>query len=107
MFFFEKDLSAVQLDQKTERTIKAHGGSLIASEMHFAPGGVGVRHRHPHEQFVYVLEGEAEFALGDKSRRICKGDSIYIAPGIPHSVVALTDFKALDMFCPQREDFLA
>ncbi|WP_304226348.1 cupin domain-containing protein [Gracilinema caldarium] len=106
MFFFNKDLKALRLDEKSERTIKARGGSLMASEMHFAPGGVGALHSHPHEQIVYVLEGEADFTLGDETRRIAQGDSIYVAPHVVHGVVALTEFRALDVFCPQREDFL-
>jgi quercetin dioxygenase-like cupin family protein len=106
MFFFEKDLQSVKLDAKSERTIKAYGGTLMASEMHFAPGGVGALHSHPHEQIVYVLEGEADFTLGNETRRISRGDSIYVAPNVIHGVVAVTEFKALDIFSPQREDFL-
>ncbi|MEW6565533.1 MAG: cupin domain-containing protein [Spirochaetota bacterium] len=106
MFFFNKELKSVQLDEKSERTIKARGGSLMASEMHFLPGGVGAMHSHPHEQIVYVLEGEADFTLGNETRRIGPGDSIYIAPNVIHGVVAITHFRALDIFSPQREDFL-
>jgi len=106
MFFFEKDLKPMKLDEKSTRTVKAHGGSLMASEMHFLAGGIGALHSHPHEQIVYVLEGEADFTLGNETRRIAKGDSIYIAPDVVHGVVAITEFKALDIFSPQREDFL-
>lgn len=106
MFFFAKDVKPVRLDEKSERTIKAHGGSLMVSEMHFAPGGEGALHHHPHEQIVYVLEGEADFTLGNETRRISKGDSIYVEPDVIHGVLAITEFRALDLFCPQREDFL-
>ncbi len=106
MFFFQKELKSVQVDETSERTIKARGGSLMASEMHFAPGGVGALHSHPHEQIVYVLEGEADFTLGSETRRIRQGDSVYVAPDVIHGVVAITEFRALDVFCPQRDDFL-
>jgi quercetin dioxygenase-like cupin family protein len=106
MFFFEKDLKSVQIDEKSTRTIKAHGGTLMASEMHFLAGGIGAIHSHPHEQIVYVLEKEAEFTLGNETRRIGKGDSIYVAPNVVHGVIAITEFNALDIFSPQREDFL-
>lgn len=106
MFFFNRDMTAKRLDAASERTIKAHGGGLMASEMRFAPGGVGALHSHPHEQIVYVLEGEADFTLAGETRRIGPGDTVYVGANLVHGVVAATEFRALDVFSPQREDFL-
>jgi len=106
MFFFAKELETKQLDPKSERTIKAHGGGLLASEMLFAAGGVGALHSHPHEQIMYVISGEGDFTLEGETRRVRAGDSVYIAPNLTHGVVAVTEFRALDVFSPQREDFL-
>ncbi len=105
-FFFAKDMKAKQLDPKSDRTIKARGGALMASEMHFAPGGVGAMHEHPHEQIIYVLDGELDFTMGDETFRVRKGDSLYAPPNVRHGCVAVTDSHVLDVFSPQREDFL-
>ena len=107
MFFFAKDMKVVPVDATSDRTIKARGGSLMASEMRFSAGGVGAMHKHPHEQVVYVLEGEADFTLGSETRRIGPGDTVYVEPNLTHGLVALTEFRALDVFTPQRQDFLS
>lgn len=105
-FFFDKDLSRKQLDPKSVRTIKARGGVLMASEMSFKAGGIGAIHDHPHEQIVYVLEGEMDFTLGEDTKRVRAGDSVYVPSGLRHGAVAITDARLLDIFTPQREDFL-
>lgn len=106
MFFFEKSLEKKRLDACSERTIKAHGGKLMAVEVHFDAGGIGAMHSHPHEQLVYILEGEADFTIAGETQRVRKGDSIYIEPDIEHGVKAISEFRALDVFSPQRDDFL-
>jgi len=106
MFFFAADMKTQRLDASSERTIKARGGSLMASEVCFAPGGVGAMHSHPHEQIVYVLSGEADFTLGAETKRVASGDTVYVAPNLIHGLVARTELKLLDVFTPQREDFL-
>jgi len=106
MFFFARDMHTEPVDATSVRTIKAHGGALMASEMEFAAGGVGALHSHPHEQIVYVLEGEADFTLDGQTRRVSAGDTVYVAPNLVHGVVAVTRFRALDVFTPQRADFL-
>ena len=37
---------------------------------------------------------------------LVKGDSYYAKPYVPHGVIALEEGKLLDVFTPQREDFL-
>jgi len=106
MFYFARDMKTSKIDATSDRTIKAHDGSLMASEMRFAPGGVGAMHQHPHEQIVYVLTGEADFTLGAETQRIGVGDTVYVPPNLVHGLVAVTEFRALDVFTPQREDFL-
>jgi len=107
MFFFNDQMETRRIDATSVRTIKAHGGALLASEMAFAAGGIGALHSHPHEQIVYVLEGEADFTLDGQIRRVKPGDTVYVAPNLVHGVVAVTEFRALDVFTPQREDFLS
>ncbi|GAB1482088.1 cupin domain-containing protein [Treponema sp.] len=106
MFFLASEMTTKQIDATSQRTIKALGGTMMISEMTFEKGGVGAMHSHPHEQVMYVLEGEADFTIGDETRRVKAGDSAYLAPNLVHGVVAVTKFRALDVFTPQREDFL-
>lgn len=64
-----------------------------------------VQHWHVHDckfQFVYVLNGWAEFEYaGEGVRRIEKGDCINQRPGIPHREIACSkDFEVLEIVSP-------
>jgi mannose-6-phosphate isomerase-like protein (cupin superfamily) len=64
-----------------------------------------VQHWHVHDckfQFVYVLNGWAEFEYaGEGVRRIQKGDCINQRPGIPHREIACSkDFEVLEIVSP-------
>ena len=78
----------------------------MAVEVSFQKGSIGEVHAHPHEQVSYVLKGSFEFELDGKKEIIKAGDSYYVLPGLMHGVVALEDSVILDIFTPQREDFL-
>lgn len=88
------------------RRILARGGQLMGVKADFAKGAVGEAHRHPHEQISYILAGSFEFEMDGKKYILHQGDTYYVAPGVLHGAVALEDSSILDLFTPQREDFL-
>ena len=88
------------------RKILARGGKLMMVEVCFEKGGIGVVHTHPHEQISYVHKGSFEFELDGKKEIVRAGDTIYVPSNIPHGVVALEESVIVDIFTPQREDFL-
>ena len=106
MIFFDEKIESVDLGGGVTRKIKAHGGTLLMAEVCFKKGAVGAVHTHPHEQVCYVAEGSFEYEEDGKKSIISKGDSYYVGPNVPHGVVALEDGMLLDIFTPQREDFL-
>ena len=79
---------------------------MMSVEVTFEAGAVGAVHTHPHEQISYVAEGRFEFTMNGETTVIEKGDSYYVAPNVPHGVTALTAGVLIDIFTPQREDFL-
>lgn len=88
------------------RRILAHGGKMMGVEASFERGAVGEAHRHPHEQFSYVLSGSFMYEAEGKTYTLHQGDSYYVAPDELHGATALEDAVILDIFTPQREDFL-
>lgn len=106
MFIKSNDVNTVKMAEGVERKVLSHGGSLMSVEVSFKKGGVGTLHSHMHEQISYVIEGSFKFTLGQDKQIITVGDSCYIAPDVMHGVVALEDSKLIDVFSPQREDFL-
>lgn len=79
---------------------------LMLSDVWLEPHSVVSEHSHPHEQMGLVLEGRAEFHIGDESRVLGPGDMYRIPGGIRHRVVALdARVRALDVFHPPREEY--
>lgn len=88
------------------RKILARGGKLMMVEVCFEKGGIGEVHTHLHEQVSYIIKGAFEFELEGKKEIVRAGDTIYVPSDVLHGVVALEDSIIIDIFTPQREDFL-
>lgn len=99
-------VASSNVGEGVDRKIIARGGKMMAVEVTFKKGGVGTVHAHPHEQISYILKGSFEFELEGKKYILKEGDSYYVAPNLMHGAVALEDSMILDLFTPQREDFL-
>lgn len=82
------------------------GERMMFSFVDLAPGSVVPPHSHPHEQMGLVLEGEFDLTIGNETRTVRVGDS-YCAPGgVTHSVkTGPRGARALDVFCPVREEY--
>jgi quercetin dioxygenase-like cupin family protein len=53
---------------------------------------------------IEVLSGECDFSLSGKPRKLKPGDLLYMPPGAPHAVKALTQFSMLlTLFKPDGE----
>lgn len=89
-----------------ERKIRARGGRMMMVEVFFKAGGIGAEHRHPHEQLTYCLSGEFVFNVEGETRTVRAGDSLYVPASALHGTTCVADGRLLDMFTPQREDFL-
>jgi quercetin dioxygenase-like cupin family protein len=82
---------------------------LILGE--FATGGVvlsreskGRLHRQPnHEEMLLVVDGEADFRVGDEVRRVRNSDLVFIPRNALHGTVATItpSFAFLSIFAPQ------
>ena len=106
MFFYKNDCELTDLGGGVSRRILAEDEKMMAVEVSFKKGAVGAMHTHPHVQISYVLEGKFEATIGDEKKIIGVGDTYYTVPDIPHGVVCLEKGKLLDIFTPEREDFL-
>ena len=67
---------------------------------------MGALHSHPHEQVGYVVSGSVDLTFDGQVQTLKAGDSYYVPSGIVHGVLALEDTVIVDVFTPQREDFL-
>ncbi len=106
MFIFHKDTTLEDLGNGVTRRILAHDGKMMAVEVNFAAGAVGPMHNHPHEQLTYVLSGEFEFTIGEETRVVSAGDTLYKRPGLCHGCVCLQPGTLLDTLLPFAKIFL-
>jgi quercetin dioxygenase-like cupin family protein len=88
------------------RKLRARGGGLMMVEVFFEAGAVGAEHRHPHEQVSYCLAGEFQFSLEGTTTTLRPGDSVYLPASALHGARCVAAGSLLDIFTPQREDFL-
>ena len=106
MFFEYEKMKKTDLGGGLSRRVLAHGEAMMAVEVSFEKGAIGAVHSHPHVQISYVLEGEFEATLGNETKIIRKGDTYYTTPDLPHGVVCKKRGVLLDIFTPERSDFL-
>ncbi len=82
------------------------GQAMMMSLVEMEPHAVVEPHSHPHEQVGLLLEGEAEFFIGEERRVLRPGQMWKIPGGVVHKVVAGDQpVKALDIFNPIRDDY--
>jgi len=94
-----------KLNATTSRQV-IHGEKITVAKMHLKKGCVVPEHKHHNEQLSVVEQGSLRFKLGDAEQVLGPGDVLRIPPNVPHSVVALEDSIAVDLFSPPREDWI-
>ena len=105
-FFFDRDIDAKVLGPKNRRKILAHNKDLMACHLYFDAGGIGTPHKHPHTQIALILSGRFEFTLDGDTAVMTAGDTVYIPGNVEHSLVFLEKGELIDIFTPEREDFI-
>ncbi len=98
------DIKLEELGNGVSRKILAHDSNMMIVEVNFLKDAIGAVHTHENDS--YVLKGSFEVNIEDEKEIIKAGDTFYIKPNAPHGVVAQEDSTILDVFTPQRKDFL-
>lgn len=106
MFFEYDKIEKINLGKGVSRKILAHSKNIMSVEVTFKKGSIGDIHSHEHEQISYVLKGKFKVTIGSEEKIISEGDTYYTSPNEEHGVVALEDGVLLDVFTPERKDFL-
>ena len=104
---FDK-LTSVAEEQITEkigrRVISGKQGTLVYWRM--KAGAHAATHKHPHEQFVWLIKGTIRLRIGAVERTIKPGEIAVIPGGVEHEAFFPEDTEVIDFFAPVREDFL-
>nr|MBK5236114.1 cupin domain-containing protein [Clostridium sp.] len=100
------DVILNELGKGVSRKVLSHVSNMMMVEVNFIKGAVGEIHEHVNEQISYIIKGSFELTVGGKKELVKAGDTFYIKPSELHGVLALEDSTILDVFTPQRDDFL-
>lgn len=82
-----------------------HGVNCTLGYVNLNAGSSIPEHHHIHEQITFIVEGELDMVIGGKKILLTTGHVYVIPPDIPHSAVAKTDCRVIDVFSPVREDY--
>jgi len=82
-----------------------HGKGLTLGYVEIKAGNKLPEHHHVHEQITFIIEGHLDMMIGGKSCSLTAGMYYVIPSNVPHSAIAKTDCKAIDVFNPVREDY--
>ncbi len=88
----------------------AIGEKSMVTKMNYIKGNFATTHQHPHEQCGYVISGEYRLKVEIPEENIDillhAGDSYAIPENTPHSFEVIEGGEVVDVFTPQREDYL-
>lgn len=82
-----------------------HAENLTVARIYLAKGAVVPEHRHVNEQITMLQSGRLRFLVGGRDIVVEAGQALVLEPGVPHSVEALEDSLAIDLFSPARDDW--
>jgi quercetin dioxygenase-like cupin family protein len=99
------DVVPVEALPGIKRRTLCWGAHTLVAEFEIAAGAVIPEHSHPHEQSGYVVKGRLIFSSGGVSKELRAGDGYSFPGGVAHSVTALEDSIAVDVFSPVREEY--
>lgn len=87
------------------KTFTGEGATLALHRIQ--PGHELRPHAHHYEQIVYMLDGEADFHVGDDVHHLKPGGLLVIPPDVVHyiEVTGTRPALELDVFTPKRPEY--
>ena len=86
-----------------------HTDSMTIAKVYLKAGCDVPEHHHPNEQVSIIYEGALKFKFAPDGKEVIvrAGQSVQIPAGLPHGAIALEDTVGLDIFSPQRQDWIS
>ena len=94
-----------QITNKIGRRVISGRGTMVYWRM--KAGAHAAAHKHPQEQFVWVIRGAIRLRIATEERTIEPGDIAVIPGGVEHEAFFPEETEVIDFFAPLREDFLS
>ena len=88
------------------RKVRAHGDNVMLCELTFQKGSEGSPHTHVHEQISFVVSGLFSYTIEGETWTLAPGDSVLVPSNALHGCKCLESGILIDVFTPERKDFL-
>ena len=105
-FIFGDDLVWETVGEGLKRKIMGYDDKIMLVKVDFQVGAIGSLHEHHHSQVTYVESGAFDFTIGDVTKMVTGGDTVYIPPHVMHGAICTEAGVLIDVFSPMREDFM-
>lgn len=105
-FLLDENQEWESVGEGVKRKIMGYDDKIMLVKVMFDKGGIGYKHEHHHSQVTYVESGSFDFSIGDITKTVKGGDTVYIPPHVLHGAVCTEAGILIDVFSPIREDFM-
>ena len=99
------DIAREQMNHLITRQM-FHADRITMSRLELRQGASVPMHSHPNEQISMIIAGALQFEVGRTQVVVRAGEMLQIPGDVPHSVLAIEDAVAIDIFSPVREDWI-
>ena len=100
-----KDVPPVEMLPGIYRHTLVHDDKVMLVYFDLRKGADLPMHSHPHTQMGYVVKGQLDFHIYDKTYRLKAGDSYHAPSGVEHAATVIEDCVVIDVFNPARDDY--
>jgi quercetin dioxygenase-like cupin family protein len=83
-----------------------HSDRMTVARLQLAKGCVVPAHSHDNEQITTIEKGRVRCIVSGEERILTAGQMVRFPSNATHSVEALEDSVAVDLFSPRREDWI-
>lgn len=104
MICYHEKTGKIDFDEGVLLQILGAGQNMNVLHWNMADKSVVALHKHPEEQFGYVIEGGFEIRMEGQTFILKAGDAYFIPPNVEHSFVAIGETEAIDVFSPIKEE---
>lgn len=104
MFCYHNEIEKKDLGKGVIFQYLGKGQNMNVFHWNMAAGSVVDLHKHPEEQFGYVIKGGFEIELEGKKYILKQGDAYFIPSDALHSFVAIGETEAIDVFAPVKKE---
>lgn len=99
------DITVEQMTPLVTRQV-IHAENITIARIGIKAGGAVPTHSHLNEQVLNMISGRMKVVVDGIEMVLHGGQTLVLAPNVPHSVEALEDTVAVDVFSPRREDWI-